>query len=441
MPVSNENPRKTAVKLLCRIKQGGAYSNILLDEHFKRSKMDAQDKKFCAALFYGTLERRLTLDRLISNYSARPCDKLSEELRAILETALYQLIFMDSVPDSAAVNEAVKLASKLENPAVKGYVNGLLRVFIRGGKKLPEAKDTAARLSLQYSCPLPLVKKWIAELGQNDTEAILAASIGSPPVTVKVNTLKTAAAALVDQLNAEGYDASINQVFDDCIDLKGASPEASEAYRQGLFHVQDISSRLCCKALDPQPGTTLLDLCAAPGGKSFTAAELMQNSGALYAFDLHDSRVRLINKGAKRLGLDILKADVNNAKLFNDQLPMADRVLCDVPCSGLGVIRRKPEIKYRDLSDFDALPDIQYQILDTSSKYVKQNGFIVYSTCTVSRAENDDVVEKFLSEHKDFEPAPLWDDLGGFDGKTRLTVIPTYFDSDGFFIAKFRRIV
>ncbi|SDA21013.1 16S rRNA (cytosine967-C5)-methyltransferase [Ruminococcus sp. YE71] len=440
MPVNKENPRRTAVKLLCRIESGSAYSNILLDEHFKRSKMDLQDKKFCTALFYGTLERKLTLDSLIAVNSSKPADKLSLEVRCILRTALYQLLFMDSVPESAAVNEAVKLASGGKNPAVKGYVNGLLRAFIRDGKRIPEPEGFAEKMSMLYSCPLPLVKKWIAELGEKNTESLLASSVGRPPVTIKVNTVRITPEELIKQLESEGCGAAVNKVCGDCLDLFGGSPENTKAYKQGLFHVQDISSRLCCKAVDARPGMTVLDLCAAPGGKTFTLAEDMANSGRLIACDLHENRVRLIREGALMKGLDIVEAKANNAKIFSEEMPQADRVLCDVPCSGLGVIRRKPEIKYKDLSDFDGLPDVQYEILSTSAKYVKKDGILVYSTCTVSNAENRDNVQRFLREHSDFEPAPLWNDLGKFDGEKMLTVLPAYFDSDGFFIARFRKV-
>lgn len=434
-----ENARKTAVKLLCRIDESSSYSNILLDEHFSRSQLDAQGKKFCAALFYGVLERRLALDEIIKMYSAKPSDKLSSEVRNILRTAVYQLLWMNGVPESAAVNEAVKLASKSRNPAVKNYVNGLLRTFLRAEKKLPEYKSRDEQLAFDYSCPLPLVKKWLAEYGEDTAISMLRSSLGRPPVTVKVNTTLTSAEGLISSLEADGFGARVNKYFPDCLDIVGSAPESAQAYKDGLFHVQDIASRLCCKALDAKPGMTVLDLCSAPGGKSFTTAELMGNSGRLIAFDLHENRVRLIQRGARRLKLNIISAAANNAKQFNPELPQADRVLCDVPCSGLGVIRRKPEIKYKDLSDFEKLPFVQSEILDTSSGYVKPGGVLVYSTCTLSRSENDEVTARFLNEHDEFESVPLWNDMGRFDGDTSLTILPQYFDSDGFYIAKFVR--
>ena len=439
--INPENPRRTAVKLLCRVEEGNAYSNLLLDEHFRRSRMDQRDKSFCTALFYGVLERKLTLDEIIKVYITRPGDKLSAEVRNILRTALYQMLYMDSVPDPAAVNEAVKLAAKNRNPAVKGFVNGILRAFIRDGKGIPLGGDKADRLSLMYSCPLPLVNKWLSELGEENTERLLADSLGRPPVTIRVNTSRVTPGELAERLTAAGLTVNTNKYVPEALEISGAAPESTAEYKEGLFHVQDVSCMLCCKALDAEPGMTVLDMCAAPGGKTFTIAELMKNDGRLLAFDLHKKRAGLIAEGAERLGLTIVSAGENDAKVFSDTIPQADRVLCDVPCSGLGVIRRKPEIKYKDLAEFERLPDIQYEILDTCSRYVKPGGVLVYSTCTVSDAENRDVVQRFLKEHTGFEPAPFGEGLGRFASEDMLTVLPSYFGSDGFFIAKLTRRV
>lgn len=435
-----ENPRRTAVKLLSRLEKSDAYSNILLDEHFRRSSMDKRDKAFCTALFYGTLERRLTLDMIIAKYQNKPTQKMSDDVRNILRTAIYQLMYMDSVPESAAVNEAVNLAAKERNPAVKGFVNGVLRTFLREGKPVPEPMGYVQKLSAAYSCPVPLVKKWTEELGEKAAARVLADSLGRPPVTVRVNTLKTDTDKLSERLQGEGFGVKTVQHIENALQITGASPENSPAFKEGLFHVQDVSCMLCCKALDVQEGMTVLDMCAAPGGKTFTLAQMMNDKGKLYAFDLHEKRVRLIADGAQRLGLTCIETAVNDAKIFNERFPLADRVLCDVPCSGLGVIRRKPEIKYKDLTGFDKLPGIQYNILDVSANYVKPGGIMVYSTCTLSRAENEEAADRFLKEHEDFEPCVLWEDGGRrFEKAAQLTVLPEYFDSDGFFIAKFKR--
>lgn len=432
------NVRKTAVRLLTALEKNSSYSNILLDDALRRSDLTPQEKKFAAALFYGTLERRLTIDAIISARLAKPSDKLSEEIRNILRTGIYQLLYMDSVPDSAAVDESVKLAKKNRNPAASGFVNGLLRGFIRDGKPLPQGKTKAEKLSIEYSCPVWLVQKWLDEYGYDTAVSLLRTSVGQAPVTVKVNTLKMPLEDIITLLNADGFGCEIISCADDCLKICGSgSVEQTQAYKNGLIHVQDISSQLCCKALGAKPGDIVLDICAAPGGKTFTIAELMQNKGEVYSFDLHENRVKLIRNGAQRLGLSIVKAQTNDGKKFNESIPSADRVLCDVPCSGLGVIRRKPEIKYKDPDDFSGLPKVQYDILEMSAGYVKPEGVLVYSTCTCSRAENDEVVDKFLQNHPEFKSSQLPKILG--ENISRVTITPEKFDSDGFFIAAFVR--
>lgn len=428
--------RRAVVKLLVRLDEDNAYSNILLDKELSKRQLDERQKHFATALFYGVIERKLTLDRIIDDRLVRKKDRLSCEVRNILRCGLYQLLYMDSVPDHTAVDESVKLASKVRNPAIPGFVNGLLRGFIRDGKTLPEGKTKAEQLMYEYSCPLWLVEKWYDEYGEDTAKAMLSSSCGRAPVSVRVNTVKTTADNAVKILEADNVKAYISNVLPDCLIISGGDIEKTTAYKNGFCHVQDISSQLCCIALDAKEGMTVLDLCAAPGGKSFTIAELMGNKGVLRSFDLHDNRVRLINSGAERLGLDIISAQANNAKVFNENIGLADRVLCDVPCSGLGVIRRKPEIKYKDPKDFERLPQIQSEILECSSRYVKEGGVLVYSTCTLSRAENDEVVDKFLSLHKDFSPCELG---GPFGDECKASITPDRFGSDGFFIAKLKR--
>ena len=430
------NARKAAVRLLTKLDENSAYSNILLETQLDKYKFDERDKHFATALFYGCIERQLTLDRIIDSRLVRRSDKLSNEVRNILRTGIYQLLYMDSVPDHTAVDESVKLVNTKKNPALPGFVNGLLRSFVRDGKPLPEGKTESEKLSIEYSCPLWLVDKWVREYGMDIAQQMLRTSTGRPPVMVRVNTTKTTADKLYEQLKAEGVECEVMSFPTGCVKILGGSPEKTLAYRQGLFHVQDISSQLCCKALDPQAGMIMLDICSAPGGKSFTSAELMENKGRLLSFDLHENRVRLIRNGAARLGLGMIEASPNDAKKYKEDMPLADRVLCDVPCSGLGVIRRKPEIKYKDPAEFERLPEIQFAILSTSSRYVKEGGVLVYSTCTLSRAENDEVIDRFLSENNDFSPCPIG---GVFGDEYKASITPERFGSDGFFIAKLMR--
>lgn len=438
--------RLTVVKMLMKLEGSEAYSNLLLDHELDGTDLSGRDKAFAAALFYGVLERRLTLDFVIGKSSKIPFAKLDKAVVQILRTGIYQLMYMPSVPESAAVNESVKLCKRLKCFSAQGFVNGMLRGFIRSGKRADlSSLNPAERLSVEYSCPEALVRKLSDEYGEDFAAKALGASMGRPPVYARVNTLKTDTDTLLEELRKCGIKAEPFAGLSDCIVLdKSGDIEKCAPYRRGLFHVQDVSSQLCCLALSPKAGETVLDVCAAPGGKSFTLAELMENRGTLFSMDIHDMRVGLIEDGAERLGIKIIKAVQNDSSVYNDALPIADRVLCDVPCSGLGVIRRKPEIKYKPLEEFSGLPEIQYRILETSARYVKPGGTLVYSTCTLSRVENDDVAERFAAAHPEFSPAPQ--DGGSMDAAQpgdvsdyKTTRCPDENGGDGFFTAVFRR--
>lgn len=432
------NTRAITLKLLKKIHTDKSYSNILLDKTLSDIECSPQEKKFISALFYGVIERMITLDAVINKFSKVKTNKLDVDVLIILRMGIYQLLYMDSVPDSAAVNESVKLAKKCKNPSLSGFVNGVLRSFIRSDKELPVGKTETEKLSVLYSCPEWLVDKWISEYGKEITNSMLESSIGKAPVTIRLNTLKAEASEIITLLESDGF--KLEETFlENCYRISGGvAVENSKAYKLGLFYVQDISSQLCSLSLDACEGETVIDVCAAPGGKTFTTAIKMNNKGSVYSLDLHENRVKLIKDGSERLGLTNVITMANNAKVFNDNLPMADRVLCDVPCSGLGVIRRKPEIKYKNPEDFDRLSEIQYEILETSSKYLKSGGVLVYSTCTLSKAENEDIVNRFLKEHSDFTGVAVnsnYDELSDYCA----TIIPEYFNSDGFFIARFKR--
>lgn len=434
------DPRLTVVKMLMKMESSEAYSNLLLDHAFNEAELSDRDKAFAAALFYGVLERRLTLDHVIRTNSKIAFEKLDKAAVQILRTGLYQLLYMPSVPESAAVNESVKMCKKLKCFSAQGFVNGMLRSFIRSGKKISYLGiSPEKRLSVEYSCPEWLTEKFISEYGMDFAVRALKASVGKPPVYARVNSLRTTTDKVIAELAKHRIKAAPYPGLVNCIRLEKAGDiEKCAPFRQGLFHVQDISSQLCCLTLRPVVNETVLDVCAAPGGKSFTLAELMGNNGKLYSMDLHDMRVGLIEDGAARLGIKIITAMQNDASKFNGALPQADRVLCDVPCSGFGVIRRKPEIKYKPPEEFAGLPEIQYQILETSARYVKSGGTLVYSTCTLSRAENDDVADRFAASHPEFmpivQPVPL-----SAPGDYKRTYCPDENGGDGFFTASFRR--
>ncbi len=442
--MTEKNARQTALELLLKSERNGVFSNLALDAALSQSRLEQRDKSFVSALYYGVLERKLTLDFIISRYSDLPVPKISADILCILRMGLYQLLYMDAVPDSAAVNESVKLVDTVRKKSAKGFVNAVLRHFVRDGKKIayPDKQQSlVSYLSVAYSCPEWLVAQWLADYGQERTEQILSASLGRPPITLRVNTVNTTAEALCRQLSEEKVSATIHPTLPDCLVLsKSGDIEGLAAYRDGLFHVQDIASQLCCLALDPQEGEYVLDVCAAPGGKTFTTAMLMKNKGRLIACDLYPKRTKLVENGAVRLGISVIEAIPANANEFHPEFCGADRVLCDVPCAGLGVIRRKPEIKYKNPEELDRLPEIQYNILCNASRYVKPGGTLLYSTCSLSKKENEQIAERFLRKHTEFVQKPF---PPAFQAVCRaeggmLTLFPQADGSDGFFIALFQ---
>lgn len=417
-----------------------AYSNIALSSALNSSALSPQDKRLVSRLFYGVIERKLTLDHIVSKYSKKSPDKLDIEVLIVLRMGLYQLLYMDKIPDNAAVNGSVELVKANRKSSASGFVNAVLRSFVRDSKRIEYPSDRIERLSVENSCPVWLVKKLISEYGEENAVSLIGLDSEPPPIAVRVNTTLTSSEELVKRLADEGILADICDILPNCLLIHGTgSVEKLSAFKEGLFHVQDLSSQLCAEALGAVSGDVVLDMCSAPGGKSFTIAEIMGNKGSLYAYELHKKRADLVAEGAARLKLDIITAAENNASVYSDSIPSADKILCDVPCSGLGVIRRKPEIKYKNECELQRLPEIQLGILETSAKYLKDGGELIYSTCSVSRSENDEVVDRFLERNPQFKEIPFLENIGGPFGKGRATVFPKDFGSDGFFICKLRK--
>ena len=432
-----KSARQVVLELLIKMQENGAYSNIVLDNTFSREKLSNRDRAFAAMLFYGVIERRMTLDYIIRQYSSTEFDNIDTDVVQLLRMGIYQLMYT-AVPESAAVNESVNLASQSR----KGFVNGILRNFVREGKKIDYKELTGdAKMSVEYSCPKWLIKKWIEMFGEETALEILKDSFGRPPLVVKVNTLKITADQLIAQLAKEKIEAKKNALLDDCLELGRIHQiEAAKAFCKGLFHVQDISSQLCCRIAKPVFNETVIDVCAAPGGKTFTMAEMMANRGKIYSYDLYDGKVSMINQGAERLGLTIVNADVQDATVYNPKIPMADKVLCDTVCSGLGVIRRKPEIKYKEMKNLEQLPIVQKHIMQTASRYVKPGGTLIYSTCTLNTEENEKVVEAFLAENRSFTPVVVPSGISGIEDQCMRTFLPSVTGGDGFFAATLRRV-
>ncbi len=396
--------REAAARALMRMDGAGAYSNLVIDALIAKNGLTPRDGAFAAALFYSTLERMLTIDHILARYSAKPLSALTPAVRASLRLGICQLLYMDGVDDYAAVSESVNLVKALGCARASGFVNGVLRAFLRDGKAVPPAEGSRAeRLAVEYSCPAWLVEVWLASYGEEAALRMLAGSLGKAPVYLRANTLLTTPEALCERLASEGAQAVPAAPPDGCVAVRGRlAVETLPAFAEGLFHVQDRASQLCAEALGALPGERVLDACAAPGGKTFTAAERMENRGEVVARDLHRKRADLVEKGARRLGVSIVTASAGDAGIFDPALGKFDRVLCDVPCSGFGVIRRKPEIKYKPRESIQNLPEIQYKILQTSAQYLRSGGRLVYSTCTLLPAENERVVERFLAENEAF---------------------------------------
>ena len=343
---------------------------------------------------------------------------------------------MDKIPDSAAVNESVKLVKKNGAAFASGLVNAVLHKIVKNGFK------TDGSMSVKYSAPEWLCKMWSESYGRENAEKILEASFGAVENTIRVNTTKTNAEELCEILLADGFQCEKNRLAENSLTvISGGAVHKTKAYSDGLFHVQDTASQLCCKALDVRDKETVIDICAAPGGKTFTLSEMMHNTGKMISCDIYPQRLKLINDGAERLGLNNIETIQNDGSKFNSSLLQADKILCDVPCSGLGVIRKKPEIRFKKSEEVDKLKDLQYSILCVSSRYLNVGGKLVYSTCSLNPEENEKIINKFLSEHDDFKSVRVLPEMKRYDGDTDyLTLMPHIHGCDGFFISCVERV-
>ena len=436
----SKSARQIAYEILLKIETEQAFSNLAIDSAVKMYNSDSTDCAFISRLVYGVTERKITLDYVISQHLTKPLKKTKPEILTILRLGAYQLLFMDKIPQSAAVNESVKLAKSNKCDYASGLVNAILRKIGQNGFVINEGLNETEKISVAYSIPEETVKFLIYHYGKENAEAFLRSALEAKEIFIRVNTVKTTTEELKKLLikeNVKVFDTYSENALK--IEINSAVYNL-ESFKKGLFHVEDMSSQLCVEALELFPGATAIDVCAAPGGKTFTAAQYMENKGVLYSCDIYSQRTELIKAGAERLGLDCVKPFVNDATIFNEALPQMDRVLCDVPCSGLGIIGKKPEIKYKKLDDTKPLLPIQKQILETSSKYVKSGGRLVYSTCSVNPNENRKICDAFLKENQDFysvKVLPLVE--RAVDEGDYLTLFPHKNNCDGFFVAAFQR--
>ncbi|MEE0869477.1 MAG: 16S rRNA (cytosine(967)-C(5))-methyltransferase RsmB [Ruminococcus sp.] len=442
------NPRNTALNVLMKIEQDNAYSNIALNNAIRENKLSGVDSSFVSALVYGVLERKITLDYIIKQYSKIPLRKIEIKTKMILRLGILQLIFMDKIPESAAVNESVNLAKKHKLQKSSGFINGILRSITRSEEKykLPDKSDRVLYYSVKYSAPQELVKLWINSYGELNTEQLLKSLGGRPKICARVNTLKNDKNSLIAELAKENVKAEEIPFLENAVSLtETGSIERLSAYKSGKLHIQDASSQLCVDFLSPKPREVLLDICSAPGGKSFTAAQYMCDRGKIFACDLYNHKLKLISDGAKRLGIHSIVTLKRDGASSDVSLPLADKILCDVPCSGLGILSRKPEIRYKDNLITADLPELQYKILCQSAQYLANGGRLVYSTCTLNPAENNKNARRFLEEHPDFYgvklslPPQINRAIDEHDYE--ITLMPHTSGTDGFYIAVFGKKV
>lgn len=421
--------RKTAYLTLLDIENKNSYSNLALNHRIIMHKPD--NEGFVRELVYGVLENKILLDYCIDKLIPKDIRKMKKNVLVILRMGIYQLAKMDSVPEYAAVNESVVLAKKYAGGR-EGFVNGVLRGYIKKKYeiRLPDKNEDLERyLSVKYSYAPWIVSLWTEVYGKEVAEALLASGNGSTDLTIRCNWLKIMRPELMDLLKEEGFEVSACKLSKNAVHVKGRAVLGSQYYKKGFFSVQDEASQMVAITVSPRPDDLVIDVCGAPGGKSLAMAELMGNNGIVISRDIYSRKLAIINKETERLGINIIKTQTWNGERLDENLVLkADKVLVDAPCSGLGVVRKKPEIKYsKNSSEIKNLPQKQLSILCTSGKYVKNGGTLVYSTCTINPYENERVIVDFLSKNKDFELIEKRQFLPITDG------------TDGFFVCKMKR--
>lgn len=430
--------RKMALDTLRRVYGSGQYTNIAIDKALAGSDLSTADKGLYTALVMGVVERRITLDYYIDRLASQPL-RIDGDTRILLRLGIYQLCFLDRIPEYAAINETVSLAPR----RTRGFVNAILRNYLRQRDKLAlpdKVTDEVEYLSVAYSFPRELCERFLGLFGMERCERIFERYNSVPATTLRINTQKISREDYAEMLNAAGIEYALSNKSPTAILTWGTSYTSLPGAAEGLFFVQDEASQLCVEAAGVNVGDKVIDTCACPGSKSFGMAMNMQNTGSIVSCDLHRSKLSLISDGAKRLGIDIISVREQDGRKFDESLACAaDVVLCDAPCSGFGVMAKKPEIRYKDLSETARLPQIQSDILDNVCRYVRVGGALVYSTCTLLPEENEEQVKGFLSAHPEFEACDFELSCGLRSEGGCLTLTPDVHQTDGFFISRMIR--
>lgn len=449
--MAKPSARDLALMALKEVDEDGAYANIVLNRVLESHRPGKMDRSFATELTYGTMRSLNTLDWILGHFLKQPLEKQTVWVRNILRLGVYQILFMDRVPESAAVNEAANQARRFGHPGAVKFVNGVLRNVARSGKdlKFPElGRDPVAHISLRYSHPAWLVERWLADYGPEETIALCKSDNGPAPNTVRTNTLKIGRDHLIARLREEGVGAGETLYAPEGLNIEGfVSLRGFAPFEEGLFQVQDESSMLVGHALSPEPGSTILDAAAAPGGKSTHLAQLMGDRGTVLAGDIHPHKLRLIEDNCRRLGINCVKAFQADARDLPPELKeRADYVLVDAPCSGLGVLKRRPDSRWRKTTDqISGIVELQAQILNSAARCLRPGGVMVYSTCTLLEEENRAQVQAFLGEHPEFAAENLSNYLPVSLDHHRtmeqgyIQLLPHRHGMDGFFIARLRK--
>lgn len=439
-----KNARKIAVDILNEIFTKNAYSNISLGKNLDKSDLDKKDKGLVTELVYGTLKYKYTIDVILNHYLKNGIRKLDDTVLNILRISIYQLRYLDKIPQFAVVNEAAELAKRKSSGATR-LVNGVLRNYIRTHDvKYIDENNPVEKLAFEYSFPKWLVNMFMTQYTPTEVELILEGLNMTPSVTVRVNNLKTTYDEAFETLKKSGYDVKEGEVCPEAISIvKGGNIEDNPLFSKGHISVQDESAMLVAPAMDIFENMKILDLCSAPGGKTCHMAEIMNNTGKIYAFDIHEKKLEMIKENVERLGItNVVCSKLDASKYVEKYSSLGDRVLIDVPCSGIGIIRKKPEIKWtKEIEGTTSLINIQRNIMINASKYTKTGGKLIYSTCTLNKEENEGNIKWFLNKYPQFYLEPL--NFGKFDNviyhpEGYVTILPNE-NMDGFFIAKMKR--
>lgn len=439
------NSREIAYKVLLDIEKNKNYSNMAINKHFKDVKLSNQDRGLATEIIYGVIENKYYIDYMIDKLSKVKTNKMEIYVKTLLRMGIYQIMFLNSISDYAAVNETVNLAKK-KNSKVSGFINGILRNVIRQKETIGEIKikDDIDYLAVKYSYDKWMIRNWMIHFGKDFTKELLEANGQRPSIYLRTNTLKITRDELIEKLEQQNVKASKVHVVDEAIKVENLKDiENNVLYKEGLFTIQDISSMLVGKVMNPKEKSLVLDVCSAPGGKTTHIATLMKNTGQVVSRDIYEHKLKLIKASSKRLNLtNVDVQEFDGLSLDKDSIGKFDYVLADVPCSGLGIIRRKPEIKYKEKEEFRDLPPIQKKILENASKYVKKGGTLIYSTCTIQDNENIDVINEFLQKNKNFELAPIDEVKVDLDNQEKgyMKIYPNVHEMDGFFISKLIRV-